>query len=120
MKYALIKWIMLNYCTNEDLVDLNNQYCDRINDIDRFIFSMDEFNSIFFECDPLWLACRIYFGTFNPMQSWWTFDGHGNLTSRDYVKDIIWIEEIAQDIEEHFEEYNLPAVFMEGDYDYCD
>lgn len=44
-------------------------------------YEMDQFNDFMHGHEPEFIAHRIYFGDFNPMDDYFSFDGYGNLIS---------------------------------------
>lgn len=68
------------------------------------IYSTDDFNELMDGfCDPLQMCFMMHYGSFNPHDDYWAFDGNGNLTSFATKADV-WdfcrecFGEIADDI----------------------
>ena len=89
---------------DEDAVGMINEYCDYVNNPDGYIYRMDELNEHFTE--P-WEAVRSAFyggrhnfagDSFNPNDSWFTYNGYGNLVSIPYPLD--YIEEMLEEMVE--------------------
>lgn len=71
---------------DEDLIQIHNNYCDAANDMDDFIYSMDEFDEIMSGSTPWEVARAAFFGKeFNPCHKYFYFNGYGNLESLDYI-----------------------------------
>lgn len=76
-----------------DLVNVWNEYCDRVNCFDDRIYSMDELDEIFCGQDATYILNRAFFGhdqwsddsAFNPNREYFTFNGYGNLISIDCI-----------------------------------
>jgi hypothetical protein len=76
---------VINNMDCEELVQLNNEYCEAINGMDSMIYSNDDdfldesFNT---KAD---LARAITYGDYRYMDNWVTFNGYGNLESFQYM-----------------------------------
>lgn len=80
-------------------ISLHNEYCERDHRYDNHIYDMDEFDEIIGECLPSELARMCYYGDFCPANSYFWYNGYGNLVSSDcpttdinspfYVSDIV-------------------------------
>lgn len=71
-----------------DLIDLNNTYCQSINNTDGDIFENDEeFFAMFYPNagDGLEVARCVFYGNYNYSDKYVTFNGYGNLESFDYM-----------------------------------
>lgn len=103
---------------NSDLMYINNGYQNNIYG-DNYIYRMNEFDDIMGgEIAPLELACRIFYGDFNPNHDFFWYDGYGNLRSSDYVSDCPYIceSEIAEwcvKNDEHFDSWRIREVLDE-------
>lgn len=83
-----------------EIVEAWNVLCDNINDHDHMVNSMDDFDWIMSDTDPLALTMRAFYGSFNPNDDWFAFNGYGNLVSFGYAErlaDYICVEDIATD-----------------------
>lgn len=68
-----------------ELVQLNNEYCEAINSHDSFIYdNEDEFLEDYFETKSE-LARAIHFGKYRYMDKYVIFNGYGNLESFNYM-----------------------------------
>lgn len=89
---------------SDDLMYINNCYQGEVNG-DSYIYRIDDFDEIMGgEIAPSELACRIFYGDFNPNHDYFWYDGYGNLRSSDYVSDCPYICE--SDIAEYCMEYD--------------
>ena len=76
-----------------ELVSVWNEYCDKVNCFDDYIYSMDELDEIMDGQDAQYILNRAFFGhdqwsnesSFNPNRDWFTFNGYGNLISIDAI-----------------------------------
>ena len=69
-------------------VDIWNEYADAANNPDDRIYSMDEFDEIFSDTKPWEIARACFYSRrFNPSDSWFWFNGYGNVESADYISD---------------------------------
>ena len=93
---------------DDDLMDINNGYQSEVNG-DNYIYRMNDFDEIMGgEIAPSELACRIFYGDFNPNHNFFWYDGYGNLRSSDYVSDCPYVDEddIAEWCVEHDEDFD--------------
>lgn len=80
-----------------ELVYTHNYYRKATNNMDDFIYCMDDFDEIMNDSNPLEIARKISYGDFNPTDTWFWFDGYANLTSSDFINELpIYINEIAE------------------------
>jgi len=92
---------------NDDLMYINNGYQSEVNG-DNYIYRMNDFDEIMGgEIAPSELACRIFYGDFNPNHDFFWYDGYGNLQSSDYVSDCPYVgeDDIAEWCVEHDEDF---------------
>lgn len=92
-----------------ELLSLWNEY-RRGQYYDGDIYDMDEFDEICGNMNPSDLACKIFYGKFNPNDTYFIFNGYENLESSDYLDDLINIDELAQHIcdnDDDLEDYDL-------------
>ncbi len=70
----------INAMDQNDLVYLNNAYCQAINASDSEIFTNDEdFFEVFFSGSPMRLAQAICYGDYHYYHEYVRFNGYGNL-----------------------------------------
>ena len=94
---------LLEEMNESDLLSVYREYLDAVNGYDDYIYSIDEFDEILTGQTPEWIACRIFYGDFNPNIEYFKFDGYGNLQSvYSYeLKEYIYIDDIADYIIEN-------------------
>ena len=89
---------LLDEMSGSDLLEIHNYYCEAINAWDSRIYDMDEFDEMFRDQDPSWIACRVFYGDFNPGSAdYFTFNGYGNfvgmqeyeIANNIYISDIV-------------------------------
>lgn len=69
-------------------VNIWNDYTDAVNSPDDRIYSIDEFDEIFSDTKPWEIARACFYSRrFNPSDSWFWFNGYGNVESADYISD---------------------------------
>jgi hypothetical protein len=107
-----------NFNSNQ-LLELNNTYCEAINNMDNQIFSNDEeFFEMFFPNagDGLKVAQAVFYGDYNYSHDYVMFNGYGNLQSYDYisVKELCELPEVmAEYIAENFNEFSHLDLFSD-------
>lgn len=86
-----------------DLLQLHNNYCSEVNGFDDYIYSMDDLDEVCSGQDAFWIACRVYYGEFNPNDDYLQFNGYGNFISFGAygVKEYVYIDDIVDYIIEH-------------------
>lgn len=115
----------LEEMNESDLVYLHNQYCYGISDYDNEIFTVDDFfdNVLSGETDLYNVACRVFYGDFNPQADYIKFSAYGNYQSifKYDVANHIYIDDIADyivrnndplyndELKELLEEFSLEA-----------
>jgi hypothetical protein len=101
------------------LLELNNAYCEAINNMDNQIFSNDEdFFEMFFPNagDGLRVAQAVFYGDYKYSHDYVMFDGYGNLQSYDYIsaKELCELPEVmAEYIAENFNEFTHLDLFSD-------
>lgn len=109
----------LENLSDYELVALWNEY-RRGQYYDGDIYCMDEFDEICGSMNPSDLACKIFYGKFNPNDTYFIFNGYENLESSDYLDDLIDIDELAQHIcdnDDDLEDYDLRDFLDEDEED---
>lgn len=77
---------IINDMNEAELIQLNNEYCEAINDMDSQIFDNDEdFFSNFFANDTIGAVRAVSYGSYNYSANYVKFNGYGNLESFSYV-----------------------------------
>lgn len=79
----------------DDLCYIWARYCDEVNRPDDQIYSMWDFEELFAGTDKFELVRMCFYGSFNPNDDYFSFDGYGNLTSTDYPESWMELEEVA-------------------------
>jgi hypothetical protein len=106
-KFEIIQAI--NEMTQNELVQLNNEYCQQINASDSEIFINDEeFFNTFFDNKPFEVARSTFYGDYNFSHEYVIFNGYGNLETFGYMdvsKLCECVETMAEYIEENFNEF---------------
>ena len=77
-----------------ELITLHNKYCDSVSDYESRIYYMDELDDVMDEFSTVDIFNRVYYGNFNPNDSFFTFDGYDNLESLNRLSNYIYISEI--------------------------
>ena len=109
----------INSANQYDLIELNNTYCQSINDSDSQVFENDEeFFSMFFPNagDGIKVARAIFYGDYNYSHDFVKFNGYGNLESISHfgTDDLCEsIETMAEYIAENFEEFSHLDIFSD-------
>ena len=92
----------LDSLSDGEKVDIWNEYAEAANNPDDRIYSMDEFDEIFSDTKPWEIARACFYSRrFNPSDSWFWFNGYGNVESADYISDHddrspIYLDEVAE------------------------
>ena len=69
-------------------VNIWNNYTEATNNPDDRIYNMDEFDEIFSDTKPWEIARACFYSRrFSPSDSWFWFNGYGNVESADYISD---------------------------------
>ena len=99
----------INDMNEAQLIELNNSYCESINDFDSIVYPNEE---EFFETlnwPGLRVAQAVFYGDYNYSHDWVTFDGYGNFKSYHYfttdnLVDIV--STIADYITENYNDFS--------------
>jgi hypothetical protein len=99
----------INEMTQDELIQLNNQYCQQINASDDEVYSNDEeFFEVFFADKVLEAVRAVSYGDYQYSHDYVKFNGYGNLESFSYfeVKDLCELPEVmAEYIHENFSDF---------------
>lgn len=101
---------LINLMDENELIQLNNTYCQNISSEDEVWANDEEFFNIFFENKTNEALRAAYFGDYNWSHNYVKFNGYGNLESFDYfeVKDLCEsVEVMAEYIEENFNDFEF-------------
>ena len=94
--------LLENELSNGELVEVWNDYCERSNLCGDEVFLMDNFDQYFENYTPSEIAMVLLISpSFNPSDTWFTFDGYGNIVTLNYLDDVIDVEAIAEFAVEH-------------------
>ena len=80
-------------------------------------YEMNQFNELMHGHEPEFIAHRIHFGDFNPMDDYFSFDGYGNLIS---LSSYDLEEELSDNIIEIVERYKVLTAMGAVDGDLLD
>lgn len=76
---------IINDMNEADLIQLNNEYCEAINDNDGQIYDNDEhFFATYFGNDTIGAVRAVSYGSYNYSHNYVKFNGYGNLESFSY------------------------------------
>ena len=106
--------------TNEQIIAMHNEFCDKHGNPDDIIYQMGEFNEILSGTDADDITRMMYYGKFNPNDDYFCFDGRGNLASFNSYDDDespIYLSELADYVIEYgaddIESNDLIPAFLE-------
>ena len=86
----------INEMTEGELIQLNNEYCEAINDNDGQIYDNDEhFFATYFDRDTIGAVRAVSYGSYNYSHNFVKFNGYGNLESFSYFNT----DELCESIE---------------------
>jgi hypothetical protein len=107
----------INEMTTEELVQLNNEYCQSANYSDSEIYENDEeFFNLHFENRPFEVARASFYGDYNFSHDYVRFNGYGNLESLNYfeasdlVETVQNIAEYANDNRDDFSSIDFDSL----------
>ena len=88
-------------------VALHNEYCFATNNYDDEIFDNDNIDEMCGGQGVYWIACRVFYGDYNPNSEYVKFNGYGNFQSiYNYnISDYIDENEIANYIIDNDEDF---------------
>lgn len=98
---------ILNSLSDEELLNIHNEYNDYGDDEIFFMYMFDDMCN---GMTPTEIAQRIFFGDFNPNHSYFRFDGYANFESSDFPSDWIDTSDIANYMYDNWESYNIDEV----------
>jgi hypothetical protein len=110
----------INCFDSDQLVQLNNTYCDNVNCPDDQIYSND---ANFFAdnfSDMMEAVRAVSYGDYNYTHDWVTYNGYGNLVTMSSVgtDDLCEnIEIIAENVSENFSDYDYLFDIDEDDFE---
>lgn len=108
-RYEKIKEVLENMGTAE-IINIHNEYCSASNNMDDYIYDMDEFDEIMGNVTPWEVARACFYGhEFCPAHDYFRFNGYANLESFDFAQGDnsgIYISDIADYIERNEDSLN--------------
>ena len=119
----------INCFDNDQMVQLNNEYCDQQNCPDDQIYSNDaNFFADVYGGDVMEAVRAVSYGDYNYTHDWVKFNGYGNLESMNVIgEDDLCesIDTIAEEVADNFHNYDHlfdldPDDFEEEDEDDTD
>lgn len=92
---------------DDELIEIHNAYCEKINSADDKIYGMGMLNEAYYGKNPMDILLDAYNGAFNPNDNWFRWNGYGNLESTNRpIDDWVDIDDIADYIVENDEDLN--------------
>lgn len=70
------------------------------------IFTSEEFDEICGGMTPTEIAMKSFYGDFNPNHDFWTFNGYENFKSSDFLVDLIYLDDLVDDICDNYNTYD--------------
>jgi hypothetical protein len=89
-----------------DAIALHNEYCYNTNGYDDEILDIDRLDEICAGQDAYWMACRIFYGDFNPAADYFKFNEYGNIQSI-----------FTHNVFDYIDEYEISSYIIENDND---
>ena len=86
---------------NAEQVAIYNEYA--YNTGNEPVNDMEMFDDVLQGFEPSRVAFMVRFGSFNPNDNWFTFDGYGNLESIENAAE--WLEDYVDDMADYFEDH---------------
>jgi hypothetical protein len=100
----------INCFDNDQMVQLNNEYCDQQNSPDDQIYSNDaNFFADVYGGDVMEAVRAVSYGDYNYTHDWVKFNGYGNLESMNVIgEDDLCesIDTIAEEVADNFHNYD--------------
>jgi len=100
----------INAFDSDELVNLNNWYCDETDCPDDQIYSNDaNFFADYFDGNVLEAVRAVSYGDYNYTHDWVKFNGYGNLETMDRIDtdDLVdSVEVMAEEIADNFSAYD--------------
>jgi len=101
---------LINEMAQDELIQLNNTYCQNISSEDEVFENDEEFFDTYFENKTHEALRAAHFGDYNWSHNYVKFNGYGNLESFDYfeVSDLCELPQtMAEYIEENFSDFEF-------------
>lgn len=107
MKEQIIE--IMNNMTSDQLVELNNKYCQELNyDSGEIYINDEDFFNTFFENNPMEVARATFYGEYNFSHDYVIFNGYGNLVTFNYMDTdrlVDSVETMAEEIAYRIEDF---------------
>lgn len=107
MKEQIIE--IINNMTSDQLVELNNKYCEELNYSDSDIYNNDEdFFNTFFRNEPMEVVRATFYGDYDFTHDYVIFNGYGNLETFNYMDTdrlVDSVERMAEEIADRIEDF---------------
>lgn len=104
---------LINEMDDNELIQLNNEYCESINAMDSTIYANDsEFLEMAFGHNVDALARAIFYGDYNYSHNWVRFNGYGNLETfnwfeaKDLCESVNVMAEYIYDTFQNFSQFD--------------
>jgi hypothetical protein len=111
----------INCFDNDQMVQLNNEYCDQQNCPDDQIYSNDaNFFADVYGGDVMEAVRAVSYGDYNYTHDWVKFNGYGNLESMNVIgEDDLCesIDTIAEEVADNFHNYDHLFDLDEDDFE---
>lgn len=116
---------LLQEFDNIDLIMLHNEYCQKINNYDDEIYTLDMWDDIFNGVNTFDVALKVFYGDFNPSYEYFKFNGYGNIQSiceyeLDRHIDIVDIARYIIDNDDDFDINDILCILSDGDIEVPD
>ena len=85
-KQKLVDYI--NDMSDDEMIELHNNYCDATNNADNRIYSVYELDELLEGRTPTDILSMGFYGDFRPQHDFFWFNGYGNLESADNITDM--------------------------------
>jgi hypothetical protein len=111
----------INCFDNDQMVQLNNEYCDQQNSPDDQIYSNDaNFFADVYGGDVMEAVRAVSYGDYNYTHDWVKFNGYGNLESMNVIDEddlCESIDTIAEEVADNFHNYDHLFDLDEDDFE---
>ena len=111
----------INCFDNDQMVQLNNEYCDQQNFPDDQIYSNDaNFFADVYGGDVMEAVRAVSYGDYNYTHDWVKFNGYGNLESMNVIDEddlCESIDTIAEEVADNFHNYDHLFDLDEDDFE---
>lgn len=83
---------------DDELIEIHNRYCDANHNYDDTIYNNDDvtLDEVMGECTFSEAACKLYYSDYRYNDSYFWFNGNGNLESSYNPRDNIFVDDIAR------------------------